>query len=158
MNNQTLLPKKRRSSRRKPYRCGYCHSLGHNQKTCPDRPPHLGRATNSKSLTSAQIQPIKVSDEIATLFLESAAATCTDDAQTAQHITSDTVLELVNKRITDASYAVASATTDTNYHDAITQLQAAVLLYEKVAFLVRRGIFPAQIISRDTEEPSQVQF
>eukprot|EP00178_Gracilaria_changii_P002764 TRINITY_DN1404_c0_g1_i1.p2 TRINITY_DN1404_c0_g1~~TRINITY_DN1404_c0_g1_i1.p2 ORF type:complete len:360 (-),score=62.95 TRINITY_DN1404_c0_g1_i1:2879-3958(-) len=152
--------KKTGSNRRKRYRCGYCHEIGHNQKTCPLRPPSVPtsrpRPYRVNLRDTAQLQRVatKIANELGRLYSEMNPTPSAEEWQSQQQLSYDAVLEAANEEVMRVNQSVADASTDQEFENAIDQLQSSVSRLEKVANLVYKGALIAHTISRNVEHPS----
>lgn len=142
------------SSRRgKQYKCGNCHELGHNQKTCPRRANHGNEAPT--------IQPA-LGVDAAEIFAGNVAPAlqAVGNGHTAlvarvQPCKLDAALEAANKRVISADKQVATAATDQEFEEATAALDSAVRHLEKVAQCAQRCAMVAHTLSGGGWEHSE---
>ncbi|CAN8073187.1 unnamed protein product [Agarophyton chilense] len=126
------------SSRRgKQYKCGHCHELGHNQKTCPRRTSVANEAHSIQPALEADLFG-PVTGGVAPALVGNGHQPPPGPITRVQPAKIDAALEAANKRVVAADNAVASAKTEQEFEEATAQLDTAVRSLEKVASLVHR--------------------
>lgn len=145
---EPIKPKTPGSSRRgKQYKCGHCHELGHNQKTCPRRASACGEAAIQPALG---VDASELFGGVASNVAPALPASVTGNGHHHHHppphlpVTRvqpaklEAALEAANKRVMAADKQVASATTEPEFEEATSALDFAVRHLEKVASCAQR--------------------
>lgn len=132
------------SSRRgKQYKCGNCHELGHNQKTCPRRATHGNETPTIQPALGVDAAEIFAGNVAPALQMPNGHHFITR----IQPCKLDAALEAANKRVIAADKQVSTAGTEQDFEEATSALDSAVRHLEKVAQCAQRCAIVAHSLS-----------
>lgn len=145
-------PKSASSRRGKQYKCGNCHELGHNQKTCPRRAVAGSEATHIQPAINVDATEIFASNVAPALPAPVPNGHIAIPISRMQPWKLDAALEAANKRVMAADKQVATASSEQDFEDATAALDSAVRLLEKVANCAHRCAVVAHSLGGGTWE------